>query len=214
MGFKANKRDSPEVQLSKTLSYILRHGAAKEGVKVREDGYIRVDDLMAVPKMQKLNVNMDQIRQIVETNDKKRFRLLEEDGVWYIRANQGHTIKVEVELKPLQSIEDFGTGIAVHGTDEKAWDKIKDQGLSRMKRNHIHLASGKPGDEGVISGMRNSSKVFIYIDIEAALKDGIQFFLSENGVILSPGDSSGVIAPKYFLKVEDRSGNSLVNSSP
>jgi 2'-phosphotransferase len=76
-----------------------------------------------------------------------------------------------------------------------------------MGRNHIHMASGKPKEDGVISGMRVSSSVLIYIDFENALSSGIKFYKSSNGVILSPGNDLRVIPPQFFLKVEDRHGN-------
>ena len=82
------------------------------------------------------------------------------------------------------------------------------QGLSKMKRNHIHLAQGLPGT-GVLSGMRQSSSVFIYIDLEKALQEGLKFSLSANGVILSEGDSRGFIKPCFFQRVEDSKGNAL-----
>jgi hypothetical protein len=70
-----------------------------------------------------------------------------------------------------------------------------------MERNHIHFAIGQYGSAVVISGMRSSAQVLIYLDVEAALKDGIPLFLSANKVVLSPGDSDGRIAPKYFKYV-------------
>ncbi|KAH9023221.1 hypothetical protein EDB85DRAFT_2151288 [Lactarius pseudohatsudake] len=147
-------KDSPEVRLSKTLSWVLRHGAKSEGLFMRSDGYVRVNDLA-----------------------------------------------IKLDLKPILSATDIPMG--VHGTNRKAWESISAQGLSRMGRNHIHLAQGIPGD-GVISGMRNSAQVLIYVDVEKALDAGITFSLSENGVVLTEGDERGFLSPEYFLRVEDR----------
>jgi 2'-phosphotransferase len=74
-----------------------------------------------------------------------------------------------------------------------------------MSRNHIHFAIGMPKDEGVISGMRQSSEVYIEIDLSAAMEDGIDFYISSNNVILSEG-INGVLPPKYFKNVSSRSG--------
>ncbi|KAH9004610.1 hypothetical protein EDB86DRAFT_3072097 [Lactarius hatsudake] len=147
-------KDSPEVRLSKTLSWVLRHGAKSEGLFMRSDGYVRVNDLA-----------------------------------------------IKLDLKPILSATDIPMG--VHGTNRKAWESISTQGLSRMGRNHIHLAQGIPGD-GVISGMRNSAQVLIYVDVQKALDAGITFSLSENGVVLTEGDERGFLSPEYFLRVEDR----------
>jgi len=71
-----------------------------------------------------------------------------------------------------------------------------------MKRNHIHFATGLLGEEGVISGMRHSCNVLIYIDLEKALKDGVKFFKSENGVVLTEGvNGEGYLPNDYFKKV-------------
>lgn len=70
------------------------------------------------------------------------------------------------------------------------------EGLSRMNRNHIHLAQGVPGD-AVISGMRNSAQVLIYINLPLALASGLKFFISANGVVLCEGP----ISPQFFSRV-------------
>jgi len=200
-----------EVRISKTLSYILRHGAKKESLKLRPDGYVKVSDILARPKLK--GVDFAQIQWIVETNEKKRFHLVHEpvDGEssdplivtgWWIRANQGHTIKVEdLELEEIKTPEE--APVAIHGTSHEAWKLISVEGLSRMRRNHIHLAAGLPGADGVISGMRKGSEVLIHIDVEnATSQGGLKFFRSVNGVILTPGDENGFIHPLYFKKVE------------
>jgi 2'-phosphotransferase len=76
-----------------------------------------------------------------------------------------------------------------------AWEKIKTEGLKKMRRNHIHFGA----NANALSGMRRDAEVVIYLDIEAALRDGVAFYISSNGVILSPGvGPHGVVAPKYF----------------
>jgi 2'-phosphotransferase len=86
-------------------------------------------------------------------------------------------------MQPITSIADYPN--IIHGTNTSAWDLIlKDpKGLSRMNRNHIHFATGLLGEDGVISGMRYSCTILIYLDLEKALKDGVTFFKSENGVV-------------------------------
>ena len=83
-------------------------------------------------------------------------------------------------------IEDAGLYPSViHGTYSKFWDAIKKEGLKRMSRNHIHFAPGRPKDKEVVSGMRTSCDVIIEIDLAAAIKAGISFFISTNNVILT-----------------------------
>ena len=99
----------------------------------------------------------------------------------------------------------------VHGTSFKAWNDIQKTGLSRMKRNHIHFAAGELGADGVISGMRSSAQVYIYIDVHSAMKNGIQFFRSANNVILSPGNADGIIESQYFKTVINVNTNQVLS---
>lgn len=116
---------------------------------------------------------------------------------------------MELQFQELKDLEGFPDKV-IHGTYTEPWKVIKTKGLSTMNRTHIHMASGKFGEEGVISGMRKSAEVFIYIDVSKALSQGIKFYVSDNGVILSAGNENGIIPPELFLKVEDKQGNSLI----
>jgi len=99
--------------------------------------------------------------------------------------------------------------VVIHGTFLKFWHLIKAEGLKRMSRNHIHFAPGLPKEEGVISGMRGSCDIIVQIDMEAAIKDGIPFYISSNNVILTEG-VDGLLAAKYFKKVFKKDGTSLL----
>lgn len=70
-----------------------------------------------------------------------------------------------------------------------------------MKRQHIHLATGIPGDNTVISGMRHDAQVHIFIALDKALAGGVKFYESENGVVLTAGNDTGFLEPQYFSKV-------------
>jgi inhibitor of KinA sporulation pathway (predicted exonuclease) len=100
-------RDSPDVQISKNLSYLLRHGAVEQGLIIRADGYIKLDDIFIVilAKQSAHKVDVAKVKEIVDSNDRKRFELkteVEPTGpVLYIRAVQGHSIAVDVEV-PMQ----------------------------------------------------------------------------------------------------------------
>ncbi|KAI0766651.1 KptA family-domain-containing protein [Trametes elegans] len=210
---RGRPNESPEVRMSKTLSYILRHGSQAEHLKMRPDGYVRVDELLQRPKLRELT--FEGLQDIVKADAKQRYSLKLEanpatgEEVWWIRANQGHSMKsVVMDYDPIKSVSDIPTGIAVHGTNKRAWESIKEQGLKKMSRNHIHLAQGVPGT-GVISGMRKSSEILIYVDVQKALDAGIKFYLSTNGVVLTEGDSHGVLGTQFFSKVETADGQSV-----
>ncbi|KAJ7288336.1 KptA family-domain-containing protein [Mycena rebaudengoi] len=210
-------KDSPEVRVSKTLSWILRHGAKSEGLPMRPDGFVKVTDLIANPRLNTLS--LEALKEIVKADKKQRYDLIfEQDasgeegvGIWWMKANQGHSMKsVQLELRPILSVSDIPSGIAVHGTTKQAWESISIQGLSKMKRNHIHLAQGVKADNA-ISGPRASSQVFIFVDVQRAIDAGIKFFLSDNGVVLTAGDERGFLAPQFFERVE---GSKRVTISP
>ncbi|GAA5885575.1 hypothetical protein JCM6882_007478 [Rhodosporidiobolus microsporus] len=204
--------DDPDTRWSKTLSYILRHGAAKEGLKLREDGFVRVEELMKRPKLK--GCDLPTLERIVRDNAKQRFSLRGEatgpngaEELW-IRANQGHSVKVEaLELKPVEKPEDVP--VMVHGTYFRLWPAIEKEGLKVMTRNHIHCAVGLAGDEGVTSGMRNNCDLFIYLDVPLLLSDSIPLYTSTNNVVLTAG-VDGVVPPKYFKKVQRKGGEVLV----
>jgi len=188
--------DSENVKISKYLTQILRHRATKMGYNIDASGYVPIDEIIK----KRNDITFEKIQEIVDTNDKKRFELEKRLNGWYIRAVQGHSIPtINPDLYLVTDPSEIP--VVVHGTNRKAYQSIKNNGLSRMQRNHIHFAHGTPDDPTVVSGMRHSSEVMIYINVDEAMINGIKFYKSSNGVILSSG-INGIIDPKYFLKVE------------
>lgn len=194
-----------DVRLSKKLSSLLRHRAHANGLQITADGFVSVPTLLALPQFSAISI--DDISRVVASDAKQRFTLTGDR----IRANQGHTL---TGLCPDALLTRLSVGdaskhpICIHGTSMAAWGSIKVDGIRRMARNHVHFARGLPGDDGVLSGFRKSANVLIYVDIARALKDGIDFFLSDNGVLLSPGlffrGNEGVVPPQYFTKAVER----------
>lgn len=190
-----------DVRLSKSMSYALRHGAKQMGLQMGTDGFIFVEELLAHPQFR--SYSLEDVERVVATNDKQRFKLRPhpEDGCLQIRASQGHSVQVvDLELKPVQAGSPDCPAEAVHGSYLRNWSSIQQQGLNRMKRTHIHLAPGLPGEEDVISGMRKDCDLAVFIDVPKALADGIEFFWSDNGVLLTAGDAEGKLLPKYFSR--------------
>lgn len=189
---------SKDVQISKFMSFLLRHGLNERNIKMQADGYIHIDDLMNQPEMK--DTTIEDVRLIVQNSDKQRYAINENELGIFIRANQGHSKEVGDKIadnKLLTEIKE-ALPVCVHGTDRKAWKLVSGAGLSAMKRKHIHLASGLPDDADVKSGMRKSASVLIYIDMQKAMDRGKKFYLSDNGVILTADD----LEPDLFAKVE------------
>lgn len=192
--------NTKDIQLSKSLSWLLRHGAVREGFRLSPEGYLDVNEIL-LNKTFRGKYNITDIERVVKNNDKQRFKLRHNPSTnrLEIKANQGHTI-TEVSDSELTPITQPIYKTVIHGTYLKCWPQIKDEGLSRMKRKHIHLAKGALDDASVISGFRRDAEVHIYIDLARALADDIKFFESENGVILTSGNEKGYLEPKYFAK--------------
>ena len=150
-----------------------------------------------------------EILQVVRLDGKKRF---EEEVVLhqrYLRASQGHSIQgLEAESLHTRVSEEAGNmpAAAIHGSYRKHFGFIKARGLLaggiRRSREHIHFQTKPLGDPTVTSGMRNNCEIAVYIDLPAAMRDGIPFYLSANDVLLTPG-ADGVLAPRYITKIED-----------
>ncbi|XP_006901597.1 PREDICTED: tRNA 2'-phosphotransferase 1 [Elephantulus edwardii] len=192
------RQQDRDVQLSKALSYALRHGALKLGLPMGADGFVPLNALLQLPQFHSFST--EDVKRVVDTNGKQRFALQPGDAGTglLIRANQGHSLQVpELELLPLETPQALPP-VLVHGTFWKHWPSILLKGLACQGRTHIHLASGLPGDPGVISGMRPNCEVAVFINGPLALADGIPFFRSANGVFLTPGNADGILLPKYF----------------
>ena len=194
-------------KISKLLSFALRHGAKDLGLEMGNDGFVKLEQLLKNQKFK--SVTEQEIIQIVLDCPKQRFALEKRNDALYIRANQGHSIKLDVEMELILDSSEIPT--VVHGTSKRAWQQIETLGLSIMNRQHVHFASGLLSDPNVKSGMRKNCDVYIYINAKKAMLDGIQFFRSANGVILSSG-KNGIIEVKYFQKVVDKNGDFLRNS--
>lgn len=227
--------DSRPTQISKKLSYLLRHGALKENLPLDTEGYALASDLLSNRQLRSLKVSFPELRQIVEDNDKKRYTLVtlspsddttstspssNDPSQFKIRANQGHSLALSPEALRLEPITlSNAPATVVHGTTHKAWPLIlASGGLKPMGRNHVHFASGlpagfAPGEGGrppVISGMRNSSTVLVFLNVEKALAMGLRLWRSENGVILTEGDGEGIVPVSCFRRVESRRGEGVL----
>ncbi|ORY35028.1 KptA family-domain-containing protein [Naematelia encephala] len=317
--------DSPDVSASKTLAYILRHGAEKEQLDIRSDGYIKLADVLARPKMR--GVDLEMVLRLVAENAKQRFEVfygydpsapkpkvkgkgkgagkgkgkgkkqdksdgqtiegasssmeavqldtacvhtpttttrIEQDdreklddlesslssttisntaldapppphpvitaelpliplpvptdpsdpslppdqkGEYFIRASQGHSLKLESvsHLTPVL-LDDDGrarAGEMVHGTRWELWETLKSQGLSKMARQHIHLAPTLDPSKHRITP-RPTSTLYIYLDLDRLVNAGIPVYTSTNGVVLTPGDESGKVPKEFWRLVEHK----------
>ncbi len=201
---RASGEDPEDHALSLKLSAILRHDAIKLGLKVGKGGRVLVSELLVV--LQRKGCRracleaLQRVKDFDDLHGKGRFSLVnDEEGVWWMWANQGHTFPVEDDVLLHLVHDPSEIPLVVHGTYVSKLDSILEKGLSRCERQHIHFAAGLPGD--VKSGMRSNATVLIYVDVAKAMAAGISFYISDNGVILSRG-KDGVVDKEFFERVE------------
>jgi putative RNA 2'-phosphotransferase len=161
---------------SKFLSLILRHNPGKIGLTLDENGWADVCELISRANEKGHSLDMALLERVVAENDKKRFSFNEDKTK--LRANQGHSIKVDVELSPA-----IPPDILYHGTAERFIESIKKTGLVKGKRLHVHLLSDR--ETAINVGERHGNPVILEVDAIAMHKDGHIFYLSENGVWLA-----------------------------
>ena len=130
----------------------------------------------------------------------------EDPCLFLIRANQGHSIAVKSDSIFAELDASTLPPRVLHGTFFCAWPRIVESGgLRRMGRQHIHCATGMTEDNVV--GMLRDAELVIEIDAEKALEDGIRWFRSKNGYVLTEGDDEGMVPLRYFKQASGRLKN-------
>ena len=165
------------VNMSKFLSLILRHKPETIGIKLDEHGWADVNELIEGIKRSGRNIDIAFLKHVVAENDKQRFSF-SEDGR-KIRANQGHTRKVDVELEQKEPPK-----FLYHGTLKRNAASIKNKGLLKMQRLYVHL-SGDIETAQKVAERRRGDSIIYKIDAEAMSKEGYKFYRSVNGVWLT-----------------------------
>jgi len=163
-----------EQEISKFLSLILRHKPETIGILLDEHGWANVDELLA--GMEKsCSIDMKLLGKIVADDEKQRYSFNEDRTL--IRANQGHSIPVDVEL-----VRKTPPEVLWHGTAEKYVDSINREGLLPKSRLYVHLSADY--ETAVKVGARHGEPVVYMIDTKRMVSDGYDFFISVNGVWL------------------------------
>ena len=161
---------------SKFLSYVLRHHPELIGLNLDENGWTNVDELITKSTNNSQGFTFEELDEIVQTNDKKRF-IFNEDKT-KIRANQGHSIDINLALIPQQPPE-----FLYHGTAQNNIGSILEKGIEKRSRQHVHLSQDKETATKV--GMRHGAPIILTINTEKMFEDGIEFYLSDNDVWLT-----------------------------
>lgn len=174
--------------ISKLISLVLRHNPSAIGVNLDENGWAKVPELIdgINKKDSSFCLDMKNLEHIVLNNNKKRFEFNEDKTK--IRARQGHSIDVDVELKEVAPTREL-----YHGTGSGSVVSILKNGISKMSRQHVHLSDDVATARNV--GKRHGSPEILVIDAVSMHKDGFKFFKSNNGVWLTDN-----VPKKYILQ--------------
>src|SRR5215470_12689 len=168
--------DNRAVQISKFLSLALRHRPEKIGLRLNQSGWASVKELIEASRQRGIEFTLEELQNVVASNDKKRFSL-SEDGL-LIRANQGHSIEVELGYAPTAPPD-----VLFHGSAERFMASIKKQGLIKGKRHHVHLSADI--DTATKVGRRHGKPVVLKVEAGRMRQDGFVFYLSANKVWLT-----------------------------
>lgn len=165
-----------KLKLSRFISLILRHKPDTIGITLDEHGWASVSELLSGINACGNEIDMKTLEEIVAEDDKQRYSF--NDDKTKIRANQGHSVNVDVELKKAEPPE-----ILFHGTGEKYVSSIKSEGLKPKSRLYVHLSSDR--ETAVKVGSRHGKPVVFEVNSGEMSRRGFEFFISENGVWLT-----------------------------
>lgn len=165
-----------DLALSKTLSYWLRHAPEAAGLTLDAQGWADVDRLMTALAAQDPAIDFDRLVTVVELSDKQRFELSADTA--RIRARQGHSVAVDLDLPPVAP-----PAVLYHGTVERFLAAILVEGLTPQARHHVHLSADL--ETARMVGRRRGRPVILTIDAAAMAADGAVFHVTANGVWLT-----------------------------
>lgn len=176
------------VRISKYLSKHLRHQPERIGLTLQPGGWVEVADLLQACAQHGFALTRAELVEVVAHNDKQRFAF-NENGT-RIRAQQGHSVPIDLELAPMEP-----PPVLYHGTVARNLPAIMRTGLLPMSRHHVHLSADVATAR--IVGARRGTPVILAVDAAAMQRDGFQFFRSGNGVWLVEQ-----VPPRYLARTE------------
>lgn len=166
---------SRQVKISKYLSKHLRHTPERLGLTLALGGWVSVDELLSACAAHQFSLTRAELEEVVASSDKQRFSF--DETKTRIRANQGHSIEVNLQLEPR-----IPPDVLYHGTGEKSVSAILQSGLLKMSRHHVHLSQDMETARKV--GMRHGRPTIFVVDTVAMHQAEFSFYCSDNEVWL------------------------------
>jgi len=175
------------IRISKYLSLVLRHNPAAAGVTLDGEGWVGVEDLLAGAARQGFSFTRAELEDVVQQSDKQRFAF--SPDAQSIRANQGHSVSVDLGLTP-----ETPPDVLYHGTVDRFLSSIMSHGLEKRSRQHVHLSPDV--DTATRVGSRRGKPIILKIDAASMHSAGFTFFRSANGVWLTDH-----VPPQYISRI-------------
>lgn len=166
----------PRESLSKFLSFVLRHQPSAVGLTLDSNGWVSVDELLRAFAQHDRSLTRAELEELVASSDKRRFAI-SPDGAM-IRANQGHSVAVDLALRPARPPD-----VLFHGTVARYLPAIRVEGLIKGERHHVHLSETQ--EVAVIVAKRRGEPYVLEVDARAMVEHGVVFYRSENDVWLT-----------------------------
>lgn len=164
------------IDLSRFLSYVLRHKPEAIGLNMESDGWVRVEELLAKMSVNGKDITLDVLEIIVQQDDKQRYSFNSDKTL--IRANQGHSIEIDLNLEPVDPPK-----YLYHGTTGRNLESIRKSGLLKQQRHHVHLSENTDTAKRV--GARYGKPVILKIFAGDMVRAGHTFYCSDNNVWLT-----------------------------
>ena len=169
----SSKIRNDDVSLGKFISLILRHKPETIGITLDSEGWADVGELIKGINASGRTIDMETLERIVAENNKKRYTLSPDKK--RIRANQGHSIDVQIDMEKREP-----PALLYHGTATRFLDSIKAEGIRKMSRQYVHLSPDIPTAFDV--GRRHGAPAVLVIDAAKMSAEGFEFMISANGV--------------------------------
>lgn len=181
-----------KIRVSKTISYALRHNPKDFNLVLDDEGFVNIDYLLKGlinndKYCKKINLTIEDIKEIVETDNKKRYEIIDNK----IRAIYGHSTRNKINKKP-----SIPPDILYHGTTEEAYEKIKMQGLKSMQRQYVHLSQDIE-TAIIVAKRRTKNPIILKVNAKEANLNKVKFYKETNGIYLSEP-----IPPKFIELIE------------
>ncbi|HET7540097.1 MAG TPA: RNA 2'-phosphotransferase [Polyangiaceae bacterium] len=176
---------------SKFLSLVLRHEPGAIGLTLDPNGWVSVDELLQAVAGHGKPLTRAELESVVIGSDKQRFALSPDRSM--IRAHQGHSVHVDLALSPREPPDAL-----YHGTVERYLPSIRERGLLKGERHHVHLSATR--ELAIIVGKRRGDPRVLEVDARGMVQSGFVFYRSENGVWLTD------CVPARFLNIPSRAG--------